>query len=121
MALWKALKHLYPDADPFWDYRIRREPDGSEGIILWNLPQPQPTETEIAAASTAYEAAETTRQQQAATLRQQVLTRAHSAVGIRIDQATAAQVRALFAILLRKEGALKADGTVRPLADWVKE
>ena len=120
MALWKALKQLYPNADPFWEYRIRREADGSEQIIVWNLPQPQPTEAEINAASAAYNATQTAAQTEATTLRQQIVTTAQSAVGVSITALTAAQVRALVALLLWKEGAIKADGTIRPLAEWVK-
>lgn len=50
-----------------------------------------------------------------------VLQTAQTAVGIRYDQLTAAQVRALAAILFWQAGALKADGTVRPLAQWVRD
>ena len=53
-------------------------------------------------------------------LRQQILTVAQSAVGVAFDQLLAGQVRALFAIVLRKEGALDKDGKVRALGEWVK-
>ncbi len=121
MAVWKALKYLYPNADPFWDYRINRESDGSEQITIWNLSQPQPTAAELTAASAAYDAAEAQRQAEATTLRQQVVSTAQSAVGVGITALTAAQVRALVAILLWKAGAIKADGTVKALTEWVKE
>ncbi len=65
----------------------------------------------------ATEDAETVAQSQ---VRQAVLTLAQSAVGVRFDQLTAAQVRVLFAIVLRQAGALNADGTVRPLAGWAR-
>ena len=55
-----------------------------------------------------------------ATLRSQILTIAQSAVGARVDQLTATQVRALFAVILRKEGALNNDLTVKPLSQWAK-
>lgn len=127
VSVGKALRYLYPNArvgvaagaNP--DYIVAADENGDEQIVLWKLPLPQPSEAQIIAAAAASEAAEAQRQTEATTLRQHVLTLAQSAVGIRIDQLTAAQVRALFAILLRKEGALKADGTVRPLAEWVKE
>lgn len=54
------------------------------------------------------------------TLREQIKTVAQSAVGVAYDQLTAAQVRALVAILLWKQGALNNDGTVKPLGQWVK-
>ncbi|MGN6812191.1 MAG: hypothetical protein ACTHMP_15085 [Thermomicrobiales bacterium] len=49
-----------------------------------------------------------------------VVQTAQTAVGVRYDQLTAAQVRALFAIVLWQAGGLNADGTVRPLAAWVR-
>jgi hypothetical protein len=55
----------------------------------------------------------------AAALRQQVITIAQSAVGTRVDLLTAAQVRALIAVLLWKGGALDKSGVVRPLAEWL--
>lgn len=119
MSLAKALKYLYPNVNPRLDYRVAIA-EGVERLEHWGLPGSPPTEQEIADATTAYDAAETTRQQEAATLKQQVLTLAQSAVGVRIDQLTAAQVRALQAILLWKEGALDKDGVVRPLAEWVR-
>lgn len=57
----------------------------------------------------------------AAALRQRVRTLAQSAVGVAIDQLTAGQVRALFAILLYREGALDKNGIVRPLIEWVRD
>lgn len=56
----------------------------------------------------------------AAALRQRVRTVAQSAVGVQFDQLTAAQLRALLAILLWKQDALDSTGAVRPLADWVR-
>lgn len=53
-------------------------------------------------------------------LKQAVLTVAQSAVGVRFDQLTAAQLRALFAIMLFREGALDNAGLVRPLGQWVR-
>jgi hypothetical protein len=49
-----------------------------------------------------------------------VLPVAQSAVGARFDQLTAAQVRALAAILFWQAGALDGNGVVQPLAGWVR-
>lgn len=118
--LWKALAHLYPNAAPLRDYTVV-ERDGVQSIALWNLPQPQPDAAALTTAEAAYDAAQATAQSDAAALRSQVITLAQSAVGVTLANLTAAQVRALVAILLRKEGALSADGTIRPLAQWVRD
>jgi hypothetical protein len=115
--LWKALAHLFPDARPLIHYELRDDGDGPY-IARWDLPDPQPSEAQLAAAIIAYDLAEQQRQQEAVQLRQQVITLAQSAVGIRIDLLTAAQVRALLVALLHKGGALNNDGTVRPLGQW---
>ena len=47
-----------------------------------------------------------------------VLTLAQSAVGVQLDQLTAAQVRAMISLLLYKQGAIDKNGAVRPLAEW---
>lgn len=54
----------------------------------------------------------------AAALKAQIVTIAQTAVGVRVDLLTAAQVRALVAMLLNRAGAIAADLTIRPLADW---
>jgi hypothetical protein len=77
-----------------------------------------PTPEQIADAIAAREAARQQALADAAALRQQILTIAQSAIGVRVDLLTAGQVRALFAILLWKEGAIKNDLTVRALAEW---
>jgi hypothetical protein len=118
MQIWKALANLYPAATPRIDYEIWDDGTGPY-IAQWNLPQPQPTVAQLQAAESAYDAAESQRQADASTLRQQVVTLAQSAVGVRVDQLTAGQVRALQALLLRNAGALNADGTIKPLAQWV--
>jgi len=79
-------------------------------------PTPEQSQAAIQARTTAAQQAE----QDAAALRQRVLTVAQSAVGIAFDQLTAAQLRALFGVLLHKEGALDKDGKVRPLGEWVR-
>lgn len=49
-----------------------------------------------------------------------VRTVAQSAVGVAYGDLTAGQVKALLACLLFRVGAFNADGTVRPLSEWVK-
>jgi hypothetical protein len=49
-----------------------------------------------------------------------VLPIAQAAVGVRFDQLTANQLRALTAILFWQAGALDANGVVQPLAGWVR-
>jgi hypothetical protein len=115
--LWKALAYLFPNAHNLAGYVIQDDGNGPY-IAQWGLPDPQPTETELAAAIVAYDAAQAQRDTEAAALRQQIITLAQSAVGVRIDNLTAAQVRALVAILLWKGGALDKDGNVRPLGQW---
>ena len=51
-------------------------------------------------------------------LRAQVLALAASAVGIRLDNLTAGQQRAILACMAWKAGAVAPDLTVRPLAEW---
>ena len=79
---------------------------------------PTQGETDVAVAAIAQ--ADQQARQDAAQLRQQLLNLAQSAVGVRVDALTAVQVRALFALILRQEGALNNDLTIRPLADWAR-
>lgn len=93
----------------------------SKTAAEWGTPLPSdPTPEQISAAVAAREAARQQASADAATLRQQVLTIAQSAVGIRADLLTAAQLRALFVVMLWKEGALDNALIVRPLTQWVK-
>jgi len=78
-----------------------------------------PTQQESDAGVVALAQAEQQARQDTAQLRQQVLNLANSAVGVAVNALTAAQVRALVALLLLKAGALNTDGTVRPLTDWI--
>lgn len=117
MELWKALAVLYPTARPTLDYEIRDDGAGAR-IGRWNLTDPQPDDTALLAAIVAYDTAQAQRNADAQTLRQKVVTVAQSAVGLSIDTLTAAQVRALVAVVLWRAGALKPDGTVKPLAEW---
>ena len=79
-----------------------------------------PTQAQIDAAILARQQATQQALADAAQLRQQVLTIAQSAVGVRVDGLTTRQLQAVLAILLRKEGALNPDLTIRPLSDWVR-
>jgi hypothetical protein len=86
----------------------------------WPPPPPSdPTPTEIAAAIAAKDAQAAQDTADASALRTRVRTLAQSAVGIQFDQLSGAQVRALIAILLHKQGAIDKNGAIRPLADWV--
>ncbi len=79
-----------------------------------------PTQAQIDAAIAAIQQDATAATAAAAQLRQQIITLAQSAVGVRVDLLTAPQVRALFAIILWEAGALKNDLTIRPLSEWVR-
>jgi len=117
MNLPNALQHLFPSADPTRDYVVQDDGDGPR-IAAWNLPDPQPTLAQLQAASDAYDAIAAQAASEAQALRTQVVSVAQSAVGVVITSLTAAQVRALLAVLLWKNGALDTDGKVRPLAEW---
>ena len=118
MEIVNALAHLYPTAQPLVDYIVTNR-NGIQAIAVWNLPQPQPTEAELAAAETAYNTAAAMRQAEATALCQQVVTLAQSAMGQPVNALTAAQVRALVALLLWKAEAMTNQGTVRPLGEWL--
>jgi len=92
---------------------------GRKGIHWAILADDAPAGSDVTARSiaTAHNAAALTPEQ---TLRETVKTTAQSAVGVAYDALTAGQVRALFAILLWREGALNNDGTVKPLGEWVR-
>jgi hypothetical protein len=54
-----AIMHIYPNANPLIDFIVQDDSDGNGPYIAaWNIPDPQPTEEELTAAWTAYEAAE---------------------------------------------------------------
>jgi len=55
---------------------------------------------------------------QQASARAKAVAVATTAVGVNIAALTPAQALALIAVLLYKEGALNADGTVKPLSLW---
>jgi hypothetical protein len=64
--------------------------------------------------------ADSTRTTQQNAVFQNIKTTAQSAVGVSYGSLTAAQVRALLAILLWKEGAFTRTGTVDTLSKWAK-
>jgi hypothetical protein len=97
--------------------------DGAVRSMLasdWPPPLPtDPTPQQIAAAIVARQAAAQQAITDAAALRAQIIALAQSAVGVSLSALTAPQVRALTALLLWKAGGVKADATVRPLAEWL--
>jgi XkdW protein len=117
MILSNALKQLFPAADPLRDYVVQ---DDGVGVYIaaWRLPDPQPTPAQLQAASDAYDVTLAQAASDASALRTQVVNVAQSAVGVLLTNLTAAQVRALLAVLLWKGGALDKDGKVRPLNEW---
>ncbi len=117
MTIANALRYLFPNANPLIDYRIEDSGNGST-ITAWNLPDPQPSAAQLQAASDAYDAQQAQQASDAAALRTLVRNTAQSAVGVALTSLTAAQVRALLAVLLWKNGALDKSGTVRPLDEW---
>lgn len=51
MNIPQIIKHLYPNASPIIDFIVQDDSDGNGPYIAsWNLPDPQPTETELQAA-----------------------------------------------------------------------
>lgn len=68
----------------------------------------------------AIDAAKQANEQAVTAARALVVQTAQTAVGVAYGSLTAAQVRALLAVLLWREGALAADGTVKPLSSWVR-
>lgn len=100
----------------YWDGLVR-----SVAADDWAGPLPaDPTPEESAAARQQIKQDEAQADADADALRQRILATAQGAVGVAYDQLTAAQLRALFGILLAKAGALDKNGVVRPLNEWVK-
>lgn len=87
----------------------------------WPPPLPSdPTPQQIAAALAARLAAAQQAQADALALRSTILATARTAEGVLLANLTTNQIKALLAILLWKEGGVKADMTVKPLSEWVK-
>lgn len=55
------------------------------------------------------------------TVRSRILTLCQSAVGVQLQDLTAAQVKALLAAILWLHGVVDAQGKVRPLASWIDQ
>ncbi|ULO09680.1 hypothetical protein H1230_13420 [Paenibacillus sp. 19GGS1-52] len=55
MNIAQVIMHLYPTANQMIDFMVQDNSDGNGPFIaFWNLPEPQPTETELQAAWEAY-------------------------------------------------------------------
>jgi hypothetical protein len=112
------LARLRPTSEYHW--RGGADDDYS-AIGEWRDPNTtKPTKAQLDAEWAAYQQEQADAQTAATNLRNQIITIAQSAVGVRVDQLTAAQVRALNAIELWQKGALNNDLTVKPLAQWVR-
>jgi hypothetical protein len=116
--------------------RVATAGDASQHVLAWDVDRvrsmsaadwlatrgplpPDPTPQQTTDAIAAIEAARVAARAAAAAKRQQILTIAQTAVGVRIDLLTAVQIRALFAVILWKEDAIDAGLLVRPLSEWV--
>lgn len=116
-----GLKWLFPSGVPGVDWTLQDNGDGTGPFIAsWNRAEPQPNDAQIDAAITAAKAAAQQAETDAVALKQAVQNLAQSAVGVVIDQLTAAQRNALIACLLWKAGAIDKDMKIRPLAQWLK-
>ena len=111
-AVWKALKHLYPNARGDQDYEIVDAGTGPR-IAVWRLPGNPPTDAEIDAAIIAYDQADTTRRQREAQLLSDVTAVVQGAVGVHFNSLTAAQQRAVLILMAYRLGLLDLDGKIR--------
>lgn len=89
-------------------------------LVRWDSATPIPTAQQLRDAVVAGQAAREQAVQDASALRQRVMTLAQTAVGIRVNDLTAGQVRALLALLLWRTGALDREGNVRALDQWTR-
>lgn len=112
------LGRLVPAAEYHW----KGSGYGSYADIgEWRSPGiPKPSEAAVYAEWDVYLA-----EQARATGRESVLhirlsTPAESAVGVQVEQLSPAQVRALLVVLLQREGAIAADGSIKPLDTWAQ-
>jgi hypothetical protein len=103
----------------FWDADRVRSMAGADWLAQRGPLPVDPTAQQTTDAIAAIEAARVAARAAAAAKRQQILTIAQTAVGVRIDLLTAVQIRALFAVILWKEDAIDAGLLVRPLSEWV--
>lgn len=95
--------------------------DGVLYLVRWPDGLAVPSDAAIVQAIADLQAARQQAAVDTAALRQQVRATAQSAVGVRVDLLSAGQVRALFALVLFREGALDRTGAIRPLAQWVRD
>lgn len=102
------------EINPTYSYRFL-----DDGSYEWRGTGDVPSDQTITDAWTAYNTAQTAAATSATAARTAAVNIAGSAVGVAIGSLTAAQVRALVACLLWKNGALNSDGTVKPLASWL--
>jgi hypothetical protein len=110
VLVWRGLRAQFPSVE----FTL----DSSSAILTWIGAATQPTPAQIAARVAALQAAEAQEGAENETLRTRVRALAQSAVGVQVDQLTAAQVRALFIVFLYKRGAIDRSGTVRPFGEW---
>lgn len=93
---------------------------GKDRSVLTLLFEDRATDEQIATAQVLV----TSHDPNSKTPEQQVLANlretAASAAGVALADLTAGQRNALMAVLLWKAGAIDKDGTIRPLADWVR-
>lgn len=119
MEIWKALVHLFPNAQPGVDYVLRD--DGKEVVIdidAWRLSAPIPDAAQLDTASTAYDSQQPVIKEQAQQIRAGVKQSAAAVIGKRFADLTAADVRALLAVVLWRNGGIAPDTTIRPFDDW---
>ncbi len=116
MNITLALEYGYPGK--FWTCK-----DNDYEQLTWDATvngMPKPTLAQLQTAYDAYVAAQATIQSQTNTLVNNIKQTAQSAVGVTLNNLTAAQRNALIAILLYKAGGVNiSDGTVKALNDWV--
>jgi hypothetical protein len=104
--------------NPAGEYRLN---DTKDAILEWRGPGKEPTHAELQAAWAAIAQEEQATASADTTLRNSVLATAQGAVGKALASLTAGERNALVAILLWQAGAIKADGTIRPLAEWARD
>lgn len=107
---WQAIRVTYPDA-------LFQLAVDALSFVTWDGAQAAP---DPVATRTVWLAAQQQTATDSAGLRSRVVQAAQSAIGVRVDDLLAGQVRALLAIVLWQAGALDKDGKVKPLGDWVR-
>lgn len=112
-----VLQRLRPNSEYHW------KSDGwgtYADIGEWRDPHTaKPTEAELYAEWDVYLAEVARQTANEITLHNRLMALASSTAGAAVDQLSAGQVRALLTLLLWRAGALHADGTVRPITEWI--